>query len=261
MTRFISLSSGSSGNCYYIGNDSVAFLIDVGIGTRALKKRLMVHGLEIDSVDFVLVTHDHFDHIKSVGTFAERYHKPVYATETLHKALSRNFCTVGRLAGNVKHIQKDCENDICGIKVTPFEVPHDATETVGYHIDFFGERFTVMTDLGSVTDDAVKYARMADHLIVESNYDMDMLLQGGYPVALKNRIMNGNGHLSNDQTSHLLRMAHHDGLKDIYLCHLSGNNNTPETAYKMAEATLRAIGSEASLHCLPRSAASELFTF
>lgn len=261
MTRFISLSSGSSGNCYYIGNESTSVLIDVGIGTRAIKKRLLEHDIAIESVSMILVTHDHFDHIKSVGTFSERYHKPVFTTETLHKALSRNFCTAGRLDGCVHIIKTGEENDLGGIKVTPFEVPHDATQTLGYHIDFFGEKFTIMTDLGKVTDDAVKYARLADHLIVESNYDVDMLITGNYPKELKERIMNGRGHLSNEQTSSLLRMAHHDTLKDIFLCHLSGNNNTPETARRKGEATLRAIGSKASLHCLPRSAASELFEF
>lgn len=261
MTRFISLSSGSSGNCYYIGNESTSILIDVGIGTRAIKKRLLEYDIPIESVSLILVTHDHFDHIKSVGTFAERYHKPVFTTETLHKALSRNFCTAGRLGGCIRIIQAGVENDIDGIKVTPFEVPHDATQTLGYFIDFFGEKFTIMTDLGKVTDDAVKYARLADHLIVESNYDVDMLITGNYPKALKERIMNGKGHLSNEQTTSLLRMAVHDTLRDVFLCHLSGNNNTPEAARRKSEATLRAIGSKASLHCLPRSAASELFEY
>ena len=207
------------------------------------------------------MTHDHFDHIKSLGTFTERYKKPVYLTRTLEKALRRNFCTAGRLEGCIRYIEEGKERQISdGLCVTPFVVPHDATQTVGYHIVFDGERITVMTDLGEVTDDAVGYASKASHLVVESNYDVDMLMRGSYPPELKRRILTENGHLSNDQTSSLLRRCCHDGLRNVWLCHLSANNNTPATAFECAKKTLGSIGSQASLHVLPRSEASELFT-
>lgn len=118
-----------------------------------------------------------------------------------------------------------------------------------------------MTDLGEVTDAAVSYASRADHLVVESNYDVDMLMTGSYPPELKRRILMQHGHLSNEQTSSLLRRAAHEGLRDVYLCHLSANNNTPRIAFESAQKTLGSIGSRASLHCLPRSGASDLFTF
>ena len=257
--KFISLSSGSSGNCYYISSGSRAILIDVGVGSRAIKKKLLEYDLTLDSIEAILVTHDHFDHIRNVGTFAQRHCKPVYTTRRIHKAMDHHYCTQGRLKGLVKYLDEEVENDIDGIKVTPFEVPHDATQTVGYHIVFEGHNITVVTDVGAVTDRVVEFARKADHLIIESNYDLDMLLTGNYTKELKERIMNGHGHISNEQNSHLLRLAAHEGLQDIYLCHLSGNNNTPERAYAQAKKTLEAIGSRASLSCLPRSAASELF--
>lgn len=262
MVRFLSLSSGSNGNCYYFGNDRTAFLIDLGIGTRTVKKRLAEQGLSIDDIDAVFVTHDHFDHIKSLGTFTERYHKPVYLTRTLEQALRRNFCTAGRLKGCVRFLEEGKEAAVGGsLLITPFVVPHDATQTVGYHFTFDGERFTVMTDLGEVTDDAVRYASLADHLVVESNYDVDMLVTGSYPRELKERILMQHGHLSNEQAASLLRRACHEGLRDVYLCHLSANNNTPRLAFESAQKTLGSVGSRASLHCLPRSSASELFTF
>ena len=262
MVRFLSLSSGSNGNCYYFDDGRTAFLIDLGIGTRTIKKRLAECGLSIDSVDAVFVTHDHFDHIRSLGTFTERYQKPVYVTRTLEKALRGNFCTAGRLKGCVRYLEEGRET-VFGdaLHITPFVVPHDATQTVGYHFTFGGERFTVMTDLGEVTDEAVRYASMADHLVVESNFDVDMLMTGPYPPELKRRILMEHGHLSNDQTASLLRRCAHEGLRDVYLCHLSAHNNTPETAYASAKKTLESIGSQASLHCLPRACASELFTF
>ena len=262
MVQFLSLSSGSNGNCYYFGNGRTAFLIDIGIGARTIKKRLAERGLSLDSVDAIFVTHDHFDHIKSLGTFTERYQKPVYLTHTLEKALRRNFCTAGRLKGCVRFLEEGTEAAIGeDLRITPFVVPHDATQTVGYHFSFSGERFTVMTDLGEVTDEAVHYASLADHLVVESNYDVDMLITGSYPKELKERILMQHGHLSNEQTSSLLRRARHEDLRDVYLCHLSANNNTPALAFDSAKKTLESLGSRASLHCLPRSCASELFTY
>jgi len=261
MVKFVSLSSGSNGNCYYIGNESVAFLIDVGIGGRTIKKRLSDIGISFDSIDFVLVTHDHGDHIKCLGLLTQRFHKPVYTTQTLHKALSRNFFTAGKLSGCVHHIEEGKTEDICGVSVTPFVVPHDATQTVGYFIEISGEKFTVMTDLGEVTDDAVSYASKADHLIVEANYDVDMLVCGPYPPMLKSRIMSGNGHLSNEQTASLVRRAAHPELKDIFLCHLSEHNNTPEIAFNAVKETLGKINSQASLTCLPRMQTSNLYQY
>lgn len=262
MVRFVSLSSGSNGNCYYFGDDRSAFLIDIGIGTRTIKKRLAEHDLSIDSVEAVFVTHDHFDHIKSLGTFTERFRKPVYLTRTLEGALRHNFCTAGRLKGCVRFLEEGKETTLGEhFRITAFVVPHDATQTVGYHFVLAGERFTVMTDLGEVTDEAVRYASLADHLVVESNYDVDMLMTGPYPPELKSRILTRHGHLSNEQTASLLRRSRHDDLRDVYLCHLSANNNTPDLAFASAKKTLESIGSQASLHCLPRSASSELFTF
>ena len=262
MVRFLSLSSGSNGNCYYFGSDRTAFLIDFGIGVRTAKKRLADNGIAIEDIDAVFVTHDHFDHIKSLGSFTERYCKPVYLTHTLDDALRHNFCTAGRLKGCVRFLEEDRENRVGdALVITPFVVPHDATQTVGYHFVFEGEKFTVMTDLGEVTDEAVHYASRADHLVVESNYDLDMLMTGPYPPELKHRILTQHGHLSNDQTASLLCRARHDSLRDVYLCHLSANNNTPALACASAKKTLESTGSRASLHCLPRNSASELFIF
>jgi phosphoribosyl 1,2-cyclic phosphodiesterase len=262
MTRFISLSSGSSGNCYYIGNDEVSFLIDVGIGGRTIRKRLATLGIDINDVDFVLVTHDHVDHIKFLGSFTEHYHKPVFATKELHRALDSHFCTRGRLYGCVKDMELWEQNECLGVKFTPFRVPHDAHDTVGYYIDFFGTTFTFITDLGTVTEDVVSYCGRASHLIVESNYDMEMLMHGPYPPELKRRIRNGNGHLSNDQAAELLRKVARKDTQSVFLCHLSENNNTPELALSSASAALQDVGAtHILLKALPRRTCSEIFEF
>lgn len=318
MTQFVSLSSGSNGNCYYIGNDTCGILIDAGIGTRTIKKRMGQVGLSVDRVRCVLVSHDHFDHIRSLGTFAERFQKPVYATAPCIRAFDRHYCTRGYLGpGRCRELVPGEWLEIdggggaglverpgfCGtgvpdgpqvpaarraIRVLPFRVPHDATDTVGFFIDFFGETFTLLTDVGDVTDDAVRFAARARHLIVEANYDPEMLRTGGYPADLQRRIRGGHGHLANAQTAELIRraldisgteaslgqksprsasapsdVAAAPFLQDIFLCHLSENNNTPELALSTITDALRSHPRFAALHftALPRREPSTLFTW
>jgi len=265
MVTFISLSSGSNGNCYYLGNERTALLVDLGIGGRTVKKRLADVGIDISSIEMILVTHDHIDHIKYLGPAAQKLSVPVFATAVLHEAFEHNFATRGMIAGCRRVIRKEVFHENRGVKFVAFEVPHDATETVGYFIDFFGEKFVFMTDLGEVPDTAKDYCRIADHIIIESNYDMDMLLRGPYSRELKERIIQGHGHLGNDQCASTIIQVWHPGLKDIFLCHLSENNNTPELAYKCAYRALEEcganVGTQTKLYCLPRREASPLFLY
>ncbi len=264
MIKFISLSSGSNGNCYYIGDDekNISLLIDFGIGGRTVKKRLAAFDIAADKVDFILISHNHMDHIKYLGGFTEKFKKPIYTTKKVHNALENNFCTKGHLCGCVKDIEVEKEYECRGVRFTSFLVPHDAIETVGYYIDFFGVTFTFITDIGYVTDDAVSYCRKSSNLIIESNYDLDMLMSGSYTPELKVRIVQGHGHLSNEQSSSLLKRAYHEGLQNVFLCHLSQNNNTPQKAFECASEALRSIGiNDVPVYCLPRSEASQVFSF
>ena len=262
MTRFLSLSSGSNGNCYYLGNDKVSMLIDFGIGGRTVGRRLASHDLSIKDVDMVLITHEHMDHIRYLGGFTEKFHKAVFTTAALHNVLDKHFCTVGKLGGCVRETTPGIETECMGVKFTPFSVPHDARDTVGYYIDFFGDTFTVATDVGYVTDDLVHYCSISQHLIVESNYDPGMLATGPYTPELKKRIMEEKGHLSNEQTADLLRRSWPKGLESVFLCHLSANNNTPSLAFESARTALNSVGGEqVTLYALPRREPSPLFIF
>ena len=149
-----------------------------------------------------------------------------------------------------------------GITVRSFEVPHDAVQTVGYSIEIDGHRFVIVTDIGRITDEVLAYASQAGTLVIESNYDMDMLLSGSYPPELKARIMSGNGHLSNDDCASFVRRVYHPGLKHVFLCHLSDHNNTPKTAYECTKAALAEIGvvpgRDLMLYPLPRREASQV---
>lgn len=265
MVKFFSLSSGSNGNCYYIGNEETGLLIDAGIGPRTIKKRLLEHGISMDSVEFILVTHDHIDHIKGLGMVAQKCSKPVYATEKLHASLDNHPCTRCRLSGCVRKTVAGQPSAYKGVVFTPFVVPHDATETVGYHIDFYGVKFTFLTDLGEVTDDVVSYCRQSNVVIFESNYDLDMLLGGSYTPELKVRIMQGHGHLSNEQAASAVKRFWHKELQYIFLCHLSENNNTPAKAHSCISKALSSLGvlpdKDLGLVCLPRRNVSDLYLF
>ena len=262
MLRFMSFSSGSCGNCYYLGSEKHGLLIDAGVSLKRLKRYLEENRLSYDSFSAIIITHDHLDHVRHLGSFCKRLSKPVYTTETLAVALKRHTFTSGWFAGCSRVLADDAWTDIDGIAVRYFVVPHDATQTVGYAIEIDGHSFVIVTDLGRVTDEMIGFASSADTVVVESNYDMDMLIGGSYTYELKMRIAQGSGHLSNDDCASAIKRFWHPGLKNIFLCHLSENNNTPEKAFSASSDALMQIGVErgtVALRCLPRRTPSPLY--
>ncbi|MBQ8838399.1 MAG: MBL fold metallo-hydrolase [Bacteroidales bacterium] len=262
MIRFMSLSSGSCGNCYYLGTDSGGIIIDAGVSLRRLKKVLQEYELTADSFSAVLVTHDHLDHIRHLGSFCKKLSKPVYTTETIHRALARHTFTASSIGPCRRDLPEGEWCEVAGMNVRYFVVPHDATQTVGYAIEAEGHRFVIMTDVGRMTDEAVEFARHADTVVVESNYDIDMLMSGPYTYELKMRIVQGCGHLSNDECAGAVRRFWHPGLRNIFLCHLSENNNTHDLAYRCTFEALCGLGVEkgsVSLRCLPRQYPSPMY--
>lgn len=281
MIRFLSLSSGSCGNCYFLsleqeGKPQAGLIIDAGVSLRAMKKALTAEGYSTDSFSNILVTHDHLDHIRHLGSFCKHLRKPVHATSVLHAALARHSFT-SEYIGMCRSDLKEGEwNEIIPGRVSAryFVVPHDATQTVGYALLLDGLKFVIMTDLGHMTQEALNFARQADIVVIESNYDRRMLLNGPYPQELKARICQGNGHLCNEDCAEAIRQFYHPGLRHIFLCHLSENNNTPELAFACASKALESLGFErtydrsslffcedrsVSLHALPRKVPSSFF--
>ena len=266
MVRFMSLSSGSCGNCYYLGmNDEAGvrsgILIDAGVSLRRLKQTLTANGLDFDSFGAVLVTHDHMDHIRSLASYCKKLSKPVYATTTLHSSLGRHAFGSPYLESCRRDLMDGEWNEICGFSVRYFEVPHDATQTVGYAIRAGEHNFVIMTDMGRMTEEAEYFASRAETVVMESNYDMDMLMGGPYPHDLKMRICKGHGHLSNDECAEAVRRIYHPGLRNLFLCHLSEHNNTPELAYSSASGALRKAGAmegTVNLRTLPRMSPSPM---
>ncbi len=263
--KFLSLSSGSSGNCYFLGNfngDSClgGLLIDAGVSLKRLKTILSEYGLSTDDFGAVLITHDHMDHIRSLTSYCKKLCKPVWTSGVLAETLLRRTLKLENVGAAVLKLAPDDWNPVCGFSVRYFVVPHDATQTIGYAVKTGSHRFFIMTDAGRVTDEAVEYAKKADTVVFESNYDVDMLMSGPYTHELKMRIMNGRGHLSNDECAGAVRRFWHPGLRNLFLCHLSGNNNTPRLAYEATAAVLRELQCPGSLSLrpLPRTSPSGL---
>ena len=243
MLKFISFGSGSSGNCYYLGTATDGLLVDIGVGIRALKKNFRDYGVNLNSVHHILITHDHADHIKSVGAFSHDYNVPVYATEKVHKGIDHNYCVQRKLPESHKRYLVAGETvEIGEFKVRPFAVPHDASENVGFQIEAEGVTFVIMTDAGSVTDEMKTYIAAANYLVIEANHDVEMLNDGPYPKYLKERINSANGHLSNTECGKMLAENMTERLKHVWLCHLSEENNHPELARKTVDAILRSYG-------------------
>jgi len=262
---FLSLASGSSGNCYYIGTSSYGILIDAGIGARQIKKTLKDNGIDFEKVQALLVTHDHADHIKSAGTLGETYCIPVYTTEQVHDGIRRSRFVEEVLIQYRRVIEKEIPFFIRDFKITAFEVPHDSSDNVGYSIEYKDQTFVFVTDSGHITDTVRKYILKANHLVIEANYDEEMLNSGTYPAFLKERVSSQSGHLSNRYTAEFLATNYKPSLQNIWLCHLSRDNNHPELAYKTVEFRLLQegikVGKDVSLATLKRMNPSALYEF
>ncbi len=263
--KFISLASGSSGNCYYLGTDKHGILIDAGIGIRTIKKDLKELNLSLSNVRAVFVTHDHADHIKAVGHLGEKYNIPVYSTREIHEGINKSYCMTEKLSTSVHYIIKGEPMCLDEFKISAFEVPHDGTDNVGYCIEIGDKIFSFLTDLGHITETAAHYICKANYLILEANYDLEMLRMGPYPKYLKERIAGPNGHMSNTDTAEFLAENINENLKYIWLCHLSKDNNHPELAYKTVEWKLKSkgiiVGKDVQLIALKRSSPSDFYEF
>jgi phosphoribosyl 1,2-cyclic phosphodiesterase len=263
--RFQSFGSGSSGNCYFIGNSTNGLLIDAGIGVRSIRKCLRNLGLDFENIWGVFVTHDHADHIKAVGSIGEKHRVPIYSTRQVHAGIQQSYCVTEKLYSSRKYIEKNETIQVGEFKITAFPVSHDATDNVGYTVEYKGKKFSFATDLGYISDEVATHLDLADYMVLEANYDVQMLEQGSYPVHLKNRISADTGHLSNDQTGHYLAENYNPRLQHIFLCHLSRENNLPNVAYTTIQNYLEnkqiIVGEDVQLITLDRLVPSEIYVF
>lgn len=264
MLKFISFGSGSSGNCYFLYTESDGLLIDTGVGLRTLKKYFKDNGLSLSDVKNIIITHDHADHVKSVGSMSRDYGLPVYTTHKVHVGIERNYCVRCKISQErVKVIEKDVTFKLGEFTITPFEVPHDSTDNVGYKVECEGIVFCIMTDVGHVTDEMKQIIGEVNYLVIEANHDEEMLKNGPYPAHLKTRIMGPTGHLCNHDCAVAVAENATDELRHVWLCHLSEENNHPVLARKTVEQVLRSYGiipgKDFMLDVLKRKTPSEIY--
>uniref|UniRef100_A0AB33J1K4 MBL fold metallo-hydrolase n=1 Tax=Prevotella sp. GTC17259 TaxID=3236795 RepID=A0AB33J1K4_9BACT len=243
MLKFVSFGSGSSGNSYLLYTETDGLLIDAGVGIRTLKKHFREYGFSLSQIHHILITHDHADHIKSVGSISSDYNLPVYSTFKVHAGIEKNFCVRRKIAPQfAKIIEKDATIQIGEFTVTPFEVPHDSSDNVGYKIVHDNVTFCILTDVGHITEQMKGVIGDANYLVIEANHDEEMLATGPYPQHLKTRISGPTGHLSNLECAKAVAENATEKLRHVWLCHLSEENNHPVLAQKTIEQTLRSYG-------------------
>ena len=238
--RFSPLFSGSSGNSTYVACDDAQILVDAGMSGTRIVKELEKVGVDPGALDAILVTHGHNDHIKGIGILSRRFDLPVYATPETWEEM---YDKLGSMAErNMRFITPEEDFFIGSIDVMPFPTPHDAGGSVGYTFSLDGAKLAIATDLGAIRDSWLKHVMGADAVLLESNYDPDMLKAGPYPYELKQRILSRRGHLSNDDAGRVAVELIRGGARQIILGHLSKENNFPELAMRSLELYLQQAG-------------------
>ncbi len=230
--RLVSIASGSSGNCVYVGSETTHVLVDAGISNKKIEAGLNEIGVKGSELDAVVVTHEHSDHVRGLGILGRRHPVPIYGTrETLEEILGADgFGEYPREL--LRPVVPDVDFMVGDLTIRAFRIDHDAANPVAYRLQCGKRSVAVATDMGHYDQYIIDHLQGLDALLLESNHDVRMLETGPYPYYLKKRIMGDHGHLSNDNAGRLLDHLLHDGLKKILLGHLSRTNNYPELAYE-----------------------------
>jgi phosphoribosyl 1,2-cyclic phosphodiesterase len=224
MSLFIaSLNSGSNGNCYYIGNENEAVLVDAGISCRETEIRMKRLGLNIEKVKAIFISHEHKDHISGVTVLSKKYQLPVFITEG-----TQNNGKVGLEKRLVNRFKANETVQVGKLSITAFKKFHDAEDPHSFIVASDVIKIGVFTDIGVVCEQVIHHFKQCHAVFLEANYDEDMLINGSYPYYLKKRITDGNGHLSNTQALELFRNHRPSFMSHLILSHLSKNNNSPE---------------------------------
>lgn len=241
--RLFSLGSGSSGNGFILDTGQIALLLDCGTAVRPAQATIRELGIA-DRLAGIVLSHEHSDHVRGIPSMTRRTPYPLITTRGTFAALRSTLRCVECASGTV-HIDS-------GVEITFVGVSHDASEPCGFVVEACGTRVAIFTDLGFVDDAVLDALRSADIIVLESNYDREMLRRGGYPAHLKRRIQGPAGHLSNDDCAAALVASVSARTRSIWLAHLSHNNNAPIVARRTAEDALALSGISVPVRPLPR---------
>ena len=245
------LASGSKGNAVYVELDGTRLLVDAGISAARIKKALAQYDVDLHSIDAILVTHEHIDHVRGLKTLSKQYRLPILATQ----GTLENIDGGAAFAGEMHVVTGDFS--IGGVRVRPFATSHDAADPCGFRLEG-SACFTLATDLGVVTDGVQAAIEEADVLVLEANHDPEMLRRGGYPWPLKRRILSDRGHLANSEAAWaLMRMKKRP--RKVYLAHPSEENNRPSLAHDTVQEILTGNGVQLDVECcLPEGGATTI---
>lgn len=230
--RFLSIASGSSGNCIYVGSEQTHILIDAGISNKRIEQGLNEIGVKGSELNGLLITHEHSDHVKGLGVLARKHGIPIYATrETLHEIQA--IKSLGEYPRELLHeVCADADFTVGDLTIKPFSIHHDAADPVAYRVQNGRKSVAVATDMGHFDQYTIDHLQGLDAILLESNHDLNMLQTGPYPYYLKQRIAGDHGHLSNENAGRLLNHILHDDMKHIFLGHLSKENNYEALAFE-----------------------------
>lgn len=258
--RFCSITSGSSGNCHLIETGQHRLLIDIGLSARQIEALLQEREIDPASITAVFVTHEHSDHTKGVGVWMRRYRVPVMATAGTWKGMER---TIGQVPGELRvEIRAGKGYRMSDLRIEAIPICHDANDPCGFAVESGGRKVTIITDTGMLTPVMRRHLSETDLAVVESNHDIDMLMHGPYPMALKKRIRSNMGHLSNEDCGLSISEARQRGSRGIFLLgHLSEENNTPELAIDTVRGIVTQNGqSDKNIYLTRREHATPMFT-
>ena len=230
MFNFCSLYSGSSGNSLFVQTENTKLLIDAGESAKKITEALSLLNVDVTQLDGILVTHEHSDHVKGLGTLSKKYNIPVYANSKTWDAMPEQNTKV--LDINHKYFQPSETFEIGDLKISHFEIPHDAANPCGFNIFHEDKKISVATDIGHMTSQIIHKLEDSSFILLEANYDPNILKCSKYPYPLKQRIAGPNGHLANVDAGKTVSYLMKSGLSKVMLGHLSKENNFPELAYK-----------------------------
>ncbi len=228
MLKFCSLYSGSTGNSLFVESDNVKLLVDSGVSTKKVENGLHSIGVDISAIDAILVTHEHSDHIQSLGTISKKYNIPVYANKKTWDAMPTQRDKIDE--NNIKFFNNEENFELGDFVIHPFSIPHDAANPCGFNFFCDKKKFSIATDLGHMTSNIMDSLEGSSFLCLEANYDPEVLKCSRYPYLLKTRIAGPNGHLSNNLAGKTIAHLINCGLENVTLGHLSKENNFPELA-------------------------------
>ncbi len=229
MFNFYSLYSGSSGNSLLVQTENTNVLIDAGVSSKKIETALNKLDLNPEKIDGILITHEHSDHVQGLGTFAKKYNLPVYVNQNTLDAMPKQK---EKIEKNVNLIKIEEKFEINDLQIKPFAIPHDAANPCGFNICKENNKISIATDIGHMTNGIIKNLEDSSFVLIEANYDPEVLMYSKYPYPLKNRIAGPTGHLSNQSAGKTISYLLKSGLKQAMLGHLSKESNFPELAYK-----------------------------